>query len=433
MESEKTIKPANKKERKDSLPEKKGFLSLSLFLLLQGQFVSVMGDMIYEIALGFWVLALTGSPALMGTLMATSLLPAVLLSPFAGVVVDRYNRKKLMIVMDAIRGITIILVAAVAFMGLLEIWMVFLAGIILGICGAFFSPAATSVIPQMVPKDKLTNANSLFGMAYTGADILGNSIGGILFALIGAPLMFLVNGISFIVSGASISFAQIPKSRESKITLDDFKSDIRESFSFIYNLKGLFYILLIFSISSFLAHIAIVLLIPLFQFTPGLGAAKYGVTIASFTVGIFLGMIFLSIINVPSPKKAVVMFVSVTISNLCLVAFALITEFYLMVIMLFIAGISGSVVNVFVISSIQSIVPDNMMGKVMALVNTLIIALIPLAMIIGGVLAQFFPIRAIFMVCFLLGVLVFISLFFMPSVRKFINFDPENQSIEDMM
>lgn len=432
MESEKTIKSDNKKEPTNASPEKKGFLSLSLFLLLQGQFVSVMGDMIYEIALGFWVLALTGSSALMGTLMATSLLPAVLLSPFAGVVVDRYNRKKLMIIMDMIRGVAILLVAALALMGILEIWMVFIAGIILGICGAFFSPAATSVLPQMVPKDKLTNANSLFGMAYTGADILGNSIGGVLFALLGAPLMFLINGISFVLSGASISFAKIPKSRESNITLDDFKRDIKESFSFIYNLKGLFYILLIFSISSFLAHIAIVLLIPLFQFTPGLGAAKYGVTIASFTLGIFLGMIFLSIINVPSPKKALIMFVSVTISNLCLVAFALTTEFYLMVILLFVAGITGSVVNVFVISSIQFIVPDNMMGKVMALVNTLILALVPLAMITGGILAQFFPIRIIFMVCFLAGLLVFAGLFLASSVRKFINFDPENQSIEDL-
>ena len=86
-------------------PKKKRFLSLSLFLLLQGQFVSVMGDMIYEIALGFWVLALTGSPALMGILMATSLVPGIVLSPFAGVMVDRTNRKKLMIIMDLIRGI----------------------------------------------------------------------------------------------------------------------------------------------------------------------------------------------------------------------------------------------------------------------------------------------------------------------------------------
>ena len=432
MENEKTIKSEDTTTIKVST-NKKGFLNLSLFLLLQGQFISMMGDMIYEIALGFWVLAFTGSPALMGTLMATSLLPGVILSPFAGVVVDRSNRKRLMILMDLIRGITIITVAIVAIMGLLQLWMVFLAGIILGIGGAFFGPAAMSVLPQMVPRDKLTNANSLFGVSNTGADILGNSLGGILYVLIGAPLMFLLNGISFILSGISISFAKIPKSRESKITTQNFLSDLKESTQFVWKLKGLLYILLIFSIFSFLVHIAVVLLIPLFQFTPGLGAAKYGIAVACFTVGVFMGMVVLSTVNVHPSKKATLMLVSLTISNLCLILFALTTQFYLMALLLLIAGLSESVVNVFILSSIQSVVPDQMMGKVMGLVGTLTLALTPLAMVTGGVLAEIFPIRTIFLVCFVGSFLVFVNLFFIKSVRRFINFDPTRDSREDLI
>lgn len=397
MESEKTsVKDMNTKAT-----ENKGFLSLSLFLLLQGQFISIMGDMVYEIALGFWVLAFTGSPALMGTLMATSLLPGVLLAPFAGVVVDRSSRKKLMILTDMIRGITIILVAVTAIMGLLQLWMVFLAGVILGIGGAFFGPAAMSVLPQMVPQNKLTNANSLFGIANTGADILGNSLGGILYVLIGAPLMFLINGISFIISGISISLAKIPKNKTSEITSQNFISDLTKSLGFIWKLKGLFYIMILFSIFSFLVHIAVVLLIPLFQFTPGLGAAKYGIAVACFTAGMFLGMIVLSAMAIHPSKRAALMLVSLCISNLCLVLFALTTDFYLMSFLLLIAGISESVVNVFILSSIQSVVPDDMMGKIMGLVGTVTMALIPLAMITGGILAEFFPIRTIFLVCFL--------------------------------
>ncbi|MDG3546757.1 MULTISPECIES: MFS transporter [Methanobacterium] len=428
MESEKTsVKDMNTKAT-----ENKGFLSLSLFLLLQGQFISIMGDMVYEIALGFWVLAFTGSPALMGTLMATSLLPGVLLAPFAGVVVDRSSRKKLMILTDMIRGITIILVAVTAIMGLLQLWMVFLAGVILGIGGAFFGPAAMSVLPQMVPQNKLTNANSLFGIANTGADILGNSLGGILYVLIGAPLMFLINGISFIISGISISLAKIPKNKTSEITSQNFISDLTKSLGFIWKLKGLFYIMILFSIFSFLVHIAVVLLIPLFQFTPGLGAAKYGIAVACFTAGMFLGMIVLSAMAIHPSKRAALMLVSLCISNLCLVLFALTTDFYLMSFLLLIAGISESVVNVFILSSIQSVVPDDMMGKIMGLVGTVTMALIPLAMITGGILAEFFPIRTIFLVCFLASFVVFVNLFFIPSVRKFINFDPSTQSIADL-
>ena len=433
MEPEETIELNSGEFKPDISPKKKGFLSLSLFLLLQGQFVSIMGDMIYEIALGFWVLAFTGSPALMGILMATSLLPGVLIAPFAGVVADRTSRKKLMIIMDLIRGFTIILVAAAALIGILQLWMVFLAGIILGIGGAFFGPAAMSVLPQMVPKEKITNANSLFGVSTTGADILGNSLGGVLYVLIGAPLMFLINGISFIISGISIKFAKIPKNRESRITTQNFKSDLREALSFVRKLKGLRYIMILFSIFSFLVHIAVILLIPLFQFTPGLGAAKYGIAVASFTVGVFLGMIVLSALNVHPGKRAALMLASLTVSNLCLILFALTTEFYLMAVLLFIAGLAESVVNVFVLSSIQSVVPDNMMGKVMGLVGTVTMALVPLAMVTGGILAEIFPIRTIFLVCFVASFLVFVPMFFIPSVRKFINFDPETQDITDLI
>ncbi len=432
MEPEETIKSSSAGFKPVISTKKKKFLSLNLFLLLQGEFVSVMGDMIYEIALGFWVLAFTGSPALMGILMATSLLPGVLIAPFAGVVVDRTSRKKLMILMDLIRGFTIILVAAAALMGILQLWMVFLAGIILGIGGAFFGPAAMSVLPQMVPKDKITNANSLFGLSNTGADILGNSLGGILYVLIGAPLMFLINGMSFIISGISIKFAKIPKNRESRITSENFISDLKESLSFVKKIRGLLYIMILFSLFSFLEHIAVILLIPLFQFTPGLGAAKYGIAMACFTVGMFMGMIVLSALNVHPGKRSALMLASLTVSNLCLILFALTTQFYLMAFLLFISGLAESVVGVFILSSIQCVVPDDMMGKVMGLVGTVTMALTPLAMVIGGLLAEVFPIRAIFLVCFVASFLVFVPIFFIPSVRKFVNFDPETQDMTDL-
>ena len=74
--------------------------NLNFFLLWQGQFVSAIGDVVYEIALGFWILAVTGSTVIMGTLMAASTIPRVLLAPLAGVIVDRKDRKGLLILMD---------------------------------------------------------------------------------------------------------------------------------------------------------------------------------------------------------------------------------------------------------------------------------------------------------------------------------------------
>jgi MFS family permease len=103
-----------------------------------------------------------------------------------------------------------------------------------------------------------------------------------------------------------------------------------------------------------------------------------------------------------------------------------------MAVLLFIAGLAESVVNVFILSSIQTVVPDDMMGKVMGLVGTVIMAFTPLAMVLGGLLAEIFPIRSIFLVCFVGSFLVFVPMFFIPSVRKFVNFDPETQDMGDL-
>ncbi|MCK5157214.1 MAG: MFS transporter, partial [Spirochaetales bacterium] len=112
------------------LPEK--LWNKNFLLLWQGGLVSLLGDMLYELALGFWILAVTGSTGLMGTLMAVSMIPRVLISPFAGVVADRHNRKRIIILMDLLRGIFVTTVGVTAIMGNLEVWMVFAAGILLG-------------------------------------------------------------------------------------------------------------------------------------------------------------------------------------------------------------------------------------------------------------------------------------------------------------
>ena len=185
--------------------------NLNFFLIWQGQLVSAVGDVIYEIALGFWILATTGSTGLMGGLMAASAVPRVLIAPIAGVLVDRSDRKWLLVIMDAGRGITVVLVAVAAYLGILQVWMVFLAGIVIGTGAAFFNPTIMSSLPDIVAREKIVQANSFFSMIRAGSGILGNSSGGFLYAFLGAPLMFLVNGLSYIFSAVTELFIRIPK------------------------------------------------------------------------------------------------------------------------------------------------------------------------------------------------------------------------------
>ena len=179
-------------------------------MCIRDRFVSALGDAFYGIALNFFVLELTGSTAVMGINMALITLSRVILGPILGVVVDRTDRKKLIVLGDLVRGVNILLVTIALKVGVLQIWMLMLVAILDGICAAFFNPAVESSIPDIVSDENLMRANSVYQMATTGADIFGQSLGGAVYSFLGATFMFFINGISYLISaGTELSLIHI--------------------------------------------------------------------------------------------------------------------------------------------------------------------------------------------------------------------------------
>ncbi|MFR9070508.1 MAG: MFS transporter, partial [Paraclostridium sp.] len=204
----------------------------NFFLLWQGQLVSVLGDVLYIMALDFWILEMTGSKSLMGLLSAITMMPRIILGPFAGVFIDKWDRKKVIVLTDLIRGIVVTFVGIAGVIGFIQVWMVFVVGIINGLCSAFFNPAINSSKPDIVPEDKLIKANSVTSLAQAGIDLIGYAAGGVLYVLIGAPYMFLFNGLSYLFSAFTEMFITIPKLKreEKEIT---FKEDFKIGLNFI--------------------------------------------------------------------------------------------------------------------------------------------------------------------------------------------------------
>ena len=413
--------------------------TFNFFLLWQGQMVSAFGDVIYEIALGFWVLAVTGSTGLMGTLMAASALPRILIAPFAGVIVDRCNRRNMLVLMDLVRGIVITAVGTAALLGFVRIWMVFAAGVILGICAAFFNPTVSSTVPDIVPRDKLIQANSALSMVGTGTNILASPLGGFMYQLLGAPIMFLVNGISYLFSAFTEIFIKVPKI-ERKVSVEDamqstrdsFKQDLKGGFKFVWNFKGLRYLIIAAAFLNFFANMGIILILPLFQRTESLGAGKYGVAIALLTSGMFTGMALISIIKVPYEKRLYIFMISGVIFSIGFAVFPMV-NFKFMLVLLFIAGFFNAIVNTFISATLQLTVPQEMRGKVFSIMNTVCGGLVPIAMAVGGILAEFIAIKYIILTCFMLSGLGIIPLGFIKKFKHFINFNPDYQSLEDII
>ncbi len=403
----------------------------NFFLLWQGQLVSAFGDIIYSIALGFWIMQKTGSTALMGTLVAVSSIPRIVISPFAGVLVDRWDRKKLIVLMDFLRGIAILFVAAAALLGELQIWMVFAAGIIISSCSAFFNPSISSSIPDIVPKSKLIKANSAMNIVYTGSSLIANPLGGILFNILHAPIMFLVNGVSYIFSAFTEMFMKVPKI-ERENAENDFWGEFIDGFKFIWNFKGLRKLVTAACGLNFFANMAFVLLIPFFQKTDGLGSGKYGFAMSALSVGSILGMLFVSSVDVPYSKRFVIYSICALLFPFVMAAFPF-TPYIFILGLLFAGGFCIAIINVYIGSTIQIVVPQNMRGKVSSLQSTLVMGLSPISMALGGVLAEFIPIKYVISTSFLLTLIGMISLLLSKEFKKLINFNPDEQTLDDIM
>jgi DHA3 family macrolide efflux protein-like MFS transporter len=404
----------------------------NFFLLWQGQLVSYLGDIIYSFALSFWVLQVTGSTALMGILSAVSMAPRLILGPFAGVFVDKWDRKKIIVITDLIRGILSTLIGIAAIMGFLEVWMMFIVGIANSICSAFFNPAVIAVKPDLVHRSKLSKANSVTSFAESGASMIGGAISGVVYIAIGAPYMFLFNGISYLFSSFTELFINISDDKR-EIKEITFKEDFKEGLSFIWNFKTLRYMFMGSCCINFFCNAAFILLLPLFNEASFLGAERYGIAMGMSSFGMLIGSGLLSIINVPHNKKYLVSLFSLIFMGGLWLLIPVSNNFYIIIFALSVAQCLNMVSNTIINTMNMTIVPENKRGKVFALFNTLSMGLTPLGSCVGGILGEIFSIRV---AMFGLLSIVFMGCIAIPCIKglkTMISFNPENETIDELI
>jgi len=419
--AEKTTMESLRKESVLPKEEVKSKLwNLNFILLWQGQLVSSFGDSVYDIALGFWILAKTGSTAVMGILMAMSVLPRVLLSPFAGVLADRLDKKWLMVITDGIRGITITSIGFAAILGNAEVWMVMVGGVILGICGSLFNPAVQSALPIIISKEHLVKGNSAISLASTGVDIVGKSMGGFLFQVLGAPILFLVNGISYIVSAISELFIRIPRVTSESRSVN-FVDDIKSGFQYVSKNSGLKYLYLTIACLNFFAVMALILLLPYFNSKSYLGPEKYGIAMAVSATGMFMGFFVLTIIDINKYRKSLIFSMGGMISGVSIGLLPFTKNFTIILTLMLVNGVCVAIVRTLLQSSIQSSVPQNMLGKIFGFRRALSSSLVPLSMALGGIAAEFIPMKTIISLGNAVIFLLFLKLGFTRAVITIID------------
>lgn len=170
--------------------------------LFIGQTVSLFGDGLVPVALTFAVLDLTGSGTDVGLVLAAFAAPEVLFTLIGGVWADRLRRERVMIASDLFRCLVMAVIATLLLSGAAQVWSLAVLGFAFGCGEAFFFPAATALIPQIVPNDRLQEANALRGVADGLGWFVGPSVSGVLVALIGSGGALAIDAVTFLVSAA---------------------------------------------------------------------------------------------------------------------------------------------------------------------------------------------------------------------------------------
>jgi len=224
-------------------------MKLFLFIAL-GQIVSMFGTSLTGFALGYWIYKETGSVSYYTLISVCTLLPNILISPIAGAVADRWDRRKIMIISDTFAAMGTLAIALLLWSGRLEIWHIYISTTISSIAGAFQRPAFLAAIAQITPKQYLGQANGIAQMGSASGSMLAPIIGGMLASSINLYGILLIDFISFLFSVVPLLLVAFPnymfKKRE-----EPFIEEIKGGWNYIIKRKCLIIMIGFFIVTNF--------------------------------------------------------------------------------------------------------------------------------------------------------------------------------------
>jgi len=377
-------------------------------IMFSAQIVSDFGNSLYRLALPWYVLTYTGNKSAMVLSGVIQWLPAIF-GMFAGVWVDRWNKKRTMIYSDAIRAALTSLMFLDVIQNQLDGW--YKVGILVGLVlcletmGTFFGSARTALTPKVVSKEDMQQAMGYGQSSRAFSSLVGQLGGGALIGLIGAPLLFLLDGISFVASFVSLFFIRVseekPVSKVNPPFLVDWLHGLRQIIG-NHNLRK----------TTLLAFVTNIVLIPLntvlivaWVHGPMHGnGTTLGIVMASMLAGTFLGGLSTKYTKKYGSKRLII--VGCIITGLSVGVIGLITNLYGVLGSFFVAGLSLANINAAMSTTIINSMPSEMRGRISGAMNSLNRISVPLGLLIFSATINNTPLSILFVVS---GVIVVMS------------------------
>jgi DHA3 family macrolide efflux protein-like MFS transporter len=264
----------------------------TFLLVWAGQLISGVGSGFTSFALGVWVYQATGSVTGFALILVAATLPTIPLLPFAGALVDRWDRRRTMLVSDTVSALSTLALALLLHAGRLEIWHIYVVAMIQAAGGAFQWTAYSAATTLLVPRALLGRAAGLVEFAYAASGILSPLLAGILIGRIGIPGVMLVDCITFLAAVGTLAVVRFPKPAARVGAWPPLWTDVRFGLRYVGERPGLMRLMAFFSSINLFANFTNVLIVPLvLSFAT---AAVLGATLSTGAVGILLGGMVMS-------------------------------------------------------------------------------------------------------------------------------------------
>jgi len=363
-------------------------------LIWFGQLVSLVGSSISDFALGIWVYTSSGSVLQFALISLAFVVPKLLIAPLAGVLVDRWNRRTVMLLSDTVHAILMGSVLLILTFGTLQSWHLYVITALAAISGSFQWPAYQALIPQLVPPSQLGRANGLIDLAYGLAQLAAPLGGGLLLVWLGLPGIVLIDLLTFGLALVTLLTVRVPDLADRLAPAGsavvgqsaNFWAEFREGWIFIRQDRGLLRLMIYIAVTVFLTSFVNVLTPPLVLAFAG--EAELGLILTVGGVGLLLGGLVMSIWGGPQPRiYGLLIFDLLPAVAMILVGFLTQIPWLAAVAFLFFVGLPISR------SSAQSIwqqkVPLHLQGRVFVTRDMLAIGATPLAFLLAGPLADY--------------------------------------------
>lgn len=413
---------------------KRVFRNGNFVLLFSGNLVSQLGTTIYNFAIAWYLYLMEVDPVLIASYIATGLIVTLVMTPLAGVFIDRIDKVKVLYISDFIRGFTILGAGFIFFSGITldqSIYLLFVCTIVLAINGAFFGPSASALIPEVVENNDIQSANATFSMVRSFNAIIGALLGAAFYEIVGIEMVFIINGVSYVLSAVSEMFIKRYYEKKEKEVLEGYDNELKkffrelkEGFSFIIHREGM----LAFMIAIVILNFSVA---PLYtNATPYLFSTILKVDsyqLSYVNIGVSTGMLLGSIImgsllkNMPVRKAVIYGLVYQTIilsfvGILMILVQDNVLSYWVFFIpfvgFLFTFGIANMGVNIPLGTALIKVIDPEVRGRVLSVISFSAQIATPVAIIIGGFLLRGGTINGIiyFTVFFSVTVTIFFAM-----------------------